>query len=76
MKKSILKLGEALDKKEQKEISGGGKPSTRHCRYYCNGTTQTLAPGQGPDCYLYLPYLITNSLKCGGAGNEDGGDWA
>ncbi|WP_299106580.1 hypothetical protein [uncultured Tenacibaculum sp.] len=35
MKKSILKIGNALNKSEQKEINGGRVPSLKFC---CGGT--------------------------------------
>lgn len=76
MKKSILKLGKVLEKLEQKEVNGGNVPKSKRCRYYCSGTTQILVGGQGPECYLYFPYSISNSHRCGGKGNEGSGEWA
>lgn len=51
MKKSILNIGKALPKKEQKEILGGGKP-------LCN--TDDDCCGIGNPAYQY----ICNGIVC------------
>ncbi len=71
MKKSILNLGKNLKKEEQKNINGGnGIQAT--CRYYCDGTSYKLVSGQGSDCYLNNPAIITNHPSCGGNGGSTG----
>ncbi len=66
MKKSILKLGKALDKKEQKEVNGGSL--TSFCQYTCSGTTARLASGSSTYCLLNYPAIIRDSPMCGGGG--------
>lgn len=71
MKKTILNLGKTLQKNDQKKINGGN-PLLSECIYECNGTNYELAPGQGSDCYLNYPALITNHPSCGGNGGSTG----
>ncbi|MFY7671147.1 hypothetical protein ACOSP6_08645 [Tenacibaculum sp. MEBiC06402] len=71
MKKSILNLGRALEKGEQKKVKGGN-PLSLECQYQCDGTNYELVPGQGSDCYLNYPAIITNHPSCGGSGGSTG----
>ena len=79
MKKTILNLGKALDKKQLKEIKGGNffhrrtPNSNIWCKYSCTGggSNARLDGGQAIACSLELPYLVSNHFICGG--NDDGG---
>lgn len=73
MKKSILKLGKILEKKQLKEINGGNffhrrTSSGTWCKYSCSGSRASLDGGQSQSCYLELPYSVYNHSICGGIG--------
>lgn len=70
MKKTILNLGKTLQKNDQKKINGGNP--LLQCAYECNGTNYELVAGQGSECYLNYPALITNHPSCGGNGGSTG----
>ena len=76
MKKQILNLGKALNKKQLKEIKGGTffhrrtPYSNIWCKYSCSGTRASLDGGQPQACYLELPYFVSGHFVCGG---DDGG---
>lgn len=73
MLKNILELTgvSALNNEKQKEVSGGNT-SFVSCTYHCEGRNYVLDSGQGPDCYLNYPSLITNHPSCGGTGGSEG----
>ncbi len=73
MKKQILNLGKALEKKQLQEIKGGSffhrrTGSGTWCRYTCSGRRAGLDGGQSQSCYLELPYFVYNHPVCGSGG--------
>lgn len=76
MKKSILNLGKALNKSEQKETNGGVRPrgTSNSCSYTCSGTTATLSVASRSNnyCILNFAYSIRDAVICGGGG--EGGE--
>ncbi len=73
MLKNILELNgvTSLNNEKQKEVKGGNSLSVT-CTYRCEGTNYILNGGQGQDCYLNYPSLITNHPNCGGTGGSTG----
>lgn len=84
MKKTILNLGKALNKKQLVEIKGGNffhrrtRISRIWCKYTCIGNTRRadLDSGQSQSCYLELPYFVNNHSICGGSGGGTDGPFA
>ena len=86
MKKHILNLGKALNKKQLKEVKGGTffhrrTGSGTWCKYSCTlmigSGRASLDGGQSQSCYLELPYFVYNHPVCrpsngGGDGPIDG----
>ncbi len=67
MKKTILKIGKALNKTEQKSINGGGRPGGV-CRYRCEGV-QAFAIDEEACLSQDKPCYINQAIQCGGNGN-------
>ncbi|MBW1296867.1 hypothetical protein [Aquimarina litoralis] len=86
MFKNLLNLNgaQAISKKEQQTINGGGLSRGNcypffhlgSCRFNCDCRTRRAEQPSGASqyCLLNYPYYINNAVQCGGAGGP--GDWA
>ncbi|WP_299257445.1 hypothetical protein [uncultured Aquimarina sp.] len=85
MFKNLLKLNgaQAITKKEQQTINGGGSSRGNcypffhlgPCRLDCNcpGTTARQPSGASQYCLLNYPAIIHNARQCGGGSGGGGG---